>query len=166
MTFSQIWDACFSAALIAFGLLLLWLGIDETSKVTMIAIGAFFPVYLALIAGIRNVDRKLIEVGEMYGFGTWDLARRIYMPAATPNLFTGLRTGLSVAWMFLVAAELLAATKGVGYLLMVGRETSRPDIVLAAILVLAIMGKLSDSILKFFETRALKWRDSLESRFQ
>ena len=147
-------------------LLLLWLGIDETSKVTMIAIGAFFPVYLALIAGIRNVDRKLIEVGEMYGFGTWDLARRIYMPAATPNLFTGLRTGLSVAWMFLVAAELLAATKGVGYLLMVGRETSRPDIVLAAILVLAIMGKLSDSILKFFETRALKWRDSLESRFQ
>ena len=65
-----------------------------------------------------------------------------------------------------MAAELLAATKGVGYLLMVGRETSRPDIVLAAILVLAIMGKLSDSILKFFETRALKWRDSLESRFQ
>lgn len=147
-------------------LLLLWLGIDELSKITMIAIGAFFPVYLAVLAGIRNVDRKLIEVGEMYGFSQSRLARRIYLPAAMPNLFTGLRTGLSVAWMFLVAAELIAATKGVGYLLTDGRETSRPDIVLAAIIVLALLGKVSDSILKNFETRALIWRDSLESRFQ
>jgi sulfonate transport system permease protein len=147
-------------------LLLLWLGIDETSKIAMIAIGAFFPVYLSVLAGIRNVDRKLIEVGEMYGFSQARLAQRIFLPAAMPNLFTGLRTGLSVAWMFLVAAELLAATKGVGYLLTDGRETSRPDIVLAAIIVLALLGKFSDGILKSLETRALVWRDSMESRFQ
>lgn len=147
-------------------LLLLWLGIDEASKIVMIAIGAFFPVYLNVIAGIRNVDRKLIEVGEMYGFSQMSLARRIYLRAALPNLFTGLRTGLSTAWMFLVAAELIAATKGVGYLLTDGRETSRPDIVLSAIIVLAVLGKISDGVLKFFETKALVWRDSLESRFQ
>lgn len=145
-------------------LLLLWFGIDETPKITLIAIGAFFPIYLGLVSGIRNVDRKLIELGEMYGLSAASLARRIVLPAALPSLFTGLRNGLSLAWMFLVAAELIAATKGIGYLLTDGRETSRPDIVLAAILLLAILGKLTDGILKWLETRQLAWSDSLATR--
>ncbi|EJL90754.1 ABC-type nitrate/sulfonate/bicarbonate transport system, permease component [Herbaspirillum sp. CF444] len=143
-------------------LLLLWLGIDETPKVVLIAIGAFFPVYLNLVAGIHNVDRKLIEVGKIHGLSSRQMIRRILLPAALPNLFTGLRTGLSLAWMFLVAAELMAATKGVGYLLSDGRESSRPDIVVAAILILATLGKLSDSALKYVEARKLAWRDVLE----
>lgn len=141
-------------------LLLLWLGIDETPKITLIAIGAFFPVYLALVAGIRNIDRKLIEVGRLYQLSGFTLVRRILLPAALPNLLTGLRGALSLAWMFLVAAELIAATRGLGYLLSDGRETSRPDIVIAAILVLAVLGKLSDGLLKSLEQRALHWRDS------
>jgi len=145
-------------------LLLLWLGIDEGPKVTLIAIGSFFPVYLGLIAGIRNVDRKLVEVGEMYGLGPVALVRRIFLPAALPSLFTGLRQGLSLAWMCLVAAELIAATQGIGYLLTDGREVSRPDIVIAAILMLALLGKLSDTLLKRLERRALHWRDSFETR--
>ena len=114
-------------------LLLLWLGIGETSKIVLIAIGAFFPVYLNGVAAIRGIDRKLVEVGQMYGFSRYRLTRRILLPAALPGLFTGLRSGMSLAWMFLVAAELIAATKGLGYLLSDGRETSRPDIVLAAL---------------------------------
>lgn len=145
-------------------LLLLWLGIDEGPKVTLIAIGSFFPVYLGLIAGIRNVDRKLVEVGEMYGLSPVALVRRIFLPAALPSLFTGLRQGLSLAWMCLVAAELIAATQGIGYLLTDGREVSRPDIVIAAILTLALLGKLSDTLLKRLEKRALHWRDSFETR--
>lgn len=145
-------------------LLLLWLGIDEGPKVTLIAIGSFFPVYLGLIAGIRNVDRKLVEVGEMYGLGPVALVRRIFLPAALPSLFTGLRQGLSLAWMCLVAAELIAATQGIGYLLTDGREVSRPDIVIAAILMLALLGKVSDTLLKRLERRALHWRDSFETR--
>lgn len=145
-------------------LLLLWLGIDETPKITLIAIGAFFPVYLNLLSGLRNVDRKLVELGEIYRLGRVALVRRILLPAALPSLYTGLRVGLSLAWMFLVAAELIAATRGLGYLLTDGRETSRPDIVLAAILLLAVLGKLSDSVLKALEQRALTWRDSLETR--
>ena len=145
-------------------LLLLWLGIDETPKITLIAIGAFFPVYLNLLSGLRNVDRKLVELGEIYRLGRVALVRRILLPAALPSLYTGLRVGLSLAWMFLVAAELIAATRGLGYLLTDGRETSRPDIVLAAILLLALLGKLSDSVLKTLEQRALAWRDSLETR--
>jgi len=145
-------------------LLLLWLGIDEWPKVTLIAIGSFFPIYLGLISGIRNVDRKLVEVGEMYGLSSFDLVRRIFLPAALPSLFTGLRGGLSLAWMCLVAAELIAATKGLGYLLTDGREISRPDIVICAIVALALMGKLSDAVLKTIETRGLRWRDSFETR--
>lgn len=143
-------------------LLLLWLGIDETPKVVLIALGAFFPVYLALLAGIRNIDRKLVEVGQLYQLSRLALVRRILLPAALPNLFTGLRGALSLSWMFLVAAELIAATRGLGYLLSDGRETSRPDLVIAAILLLAVLGKLSDSLLKYWETRALSWRDSYQ----
>lgn len=143
-------------------LLLLWLGIDETPKIVLIALGAFFPVYLALLAGIRNIDRKLVEVGRLYGLSSLALVRRILLPAALPSLFTGLRGALSLSWMFLVAAELIAATRGLGYLLSDGRETSRPDLVIAAILLLALLGKLSDSLLKAWETRALRWRDSYQ----
>lgn len=141
-------------------LLLLWLGIDETSKIVLIAIGAFFPVYVNGVAAIRNIDRKLVEVGQMYGFSARRLTLRILLPAAMPGLFTGLRSGLSMAWMFLVAAELIAATKGLGYLLSDGRETSRPDIVLAAILALAVLGKLSDGVLAAIERRCVSWRDT------
>jgi len=145
-------------------LLLLWLGIDETSKIVLIAIGAFFPVYLNGVAAIRDIDRKLVEVGQMYGFNRRRLVRRILLPAALPGLFTGLRSGMSLAWMFLVAAELIAATKGLGYLLSDGRETSRPDIVLAAIIVLAVLGKLSDGVLAALEKRFLTWRDTFNGQ--
>lgn len=141
-------------------LLLLWLGIDEAPKITLIAIGAFFPVYLALVAGIHNVDKKLVELGQVYGLSKFDQIRRIFIPAALPYLFTGLRTGLSLSWMFLVAAELIAATQGLGYLLTDGREMARVDIVIAAIIILALIGKVSDSLLKMVEDRCLSWRDT------
>lgn len=141
-------------------LLLLWLGIDETPKIVLIAIGAFFPVYLNVVAGIHDIDHKLIEVGTSSGLSRAELVRHILLPATLPYLFAGLRGGLSLAWMFLVAAELMAATRGVGYLLSDGRESSRPDLVLAAILVLALLGKLSDSLLRAAERRSLQWRDA------
>lgn len=143
-------------------LLLLWLGIGETSKIVLIAIGAFFPVYLNGVAAIRGIDRKLVEVGKMYRFSQRQMIVHLFLPAALPGLFTGLRSGLSLAWMFLVAAELIAATKGLGYLLSDGRETSRPDIVLAAIIVLALLGKISDGVLAMLERRFLAWRDTFK----
>ncbi|KIJ03856.1 ABC transporter permease [Xanthomonas citri pv. fuscans] len=145
-------------------LLLLWMGIDEAPKITLIAIGAFFPVYLGVVSGLRQVDRTLVELGESYGLSKPRLVRRILLPAALPSIFTGLRTSLSLAWMFLVAAELIAATRGLGYLLSDGRETSRPDIVIGAIVLLALLGKLSDGLLKSIESRTLRWRDNLQNR--
>lgn len=145
-------------------LLLLWLGIDEAPKITLIAIGAFFPVYLNFFAGIQNVDRKLVEVGGIYGLTGYRLIARIFLPAALPNLFTGLRSGLSLSWMFLVAAELIAASSGLGYLLTDGRETGRADLVIVAIIVLALLGKTSDSLLLWLEVRLLGWRDVFDTR--
>jgi sulfonate transport system permease protein len=142
--------------------LLLWMGIDEAPKVTLVAIGAFFPVHLAVVAGIRNVDRKLVELGAIYRLKPWRLFVRILLPAALPQIFTGLRTGLSLAWMFVVAAELIAATRGLGYLLSDGRETSRPDIVFGAIILLGLLGKLTDSAMKAIESRVLAWRDTVD----
>ena len=147
-------------------LLLLWFGIDETPKITMIALGAFFPVYLNVVCGIQNVDRKLVEVGEIHGLNKFELARRILLPASLPSVFTGLRTALGLAWMFMVAAELIAASQGLGYLLSDGRETSRPDIVIAAIFLIALLGKTSDSVLHAVEVRSLYWRDTKRTRNQ
>lgn len=143
-------------------LLLLWLGIDETPKLVLIAIGAFFPVYMGVASGIRGVDRKLIEVARLYRLSSLALTRRVLLPAALPSILTGLRNGLSLAWMFMVAAELIAASRGLGYLLSDGRETSRADIVLAAIALLAILGKISDGLMATIEHRCLAWRDSYE----
>ena len=147
-------------------LLLIWIGIDESSKVTLISIGAFFPMYLNLVAGIRNVDRKLVEVGTLYQYSRVRMVAKIILPAALPSLLTGLRSGLSMAWLCVVAAELLAATNGIGYMLTDGRETSRPDLVLVAIITLAVMGKISDSLLKHLEQKALYWRDSFNGDVQ
>jgi sulfonate transport system permease protein len=140
-------------------ILLLWMGIDETPKITLIAIGAFFPVQLSVTSGLRGVDRKLVELGKVNRLTQRALFARILLPASLPQLLTGLRTGLSLAWMFMVAAELIAATRGLGYLLSDGRETSRPDLVFGAILLLALLGKLSDGTMKVVETRMLSWRD-------
>lgn len=145
-------------------LLLLWFGIDETPKLVLIALGAFFPVYMGVVSGMRGVDRKLIEVAQLYQLGRVALVRRVLLPAALPALMTGLRNGLSLAWMFMVAAELIAASQGLGYLLSDGRETSRADIVLAAIVLLALLGKASDSLMLALENRLLSWRDSYGNR--
>ena len=140
--------------------LLLWMGIDEAPKITLVAIGAFFPVHLSVLSGIRNVDRKLVELGAVYRLSPWRLFVRILLPAALPHIFTGLRTGLAVSWMFVVAAELIAATRGLGYLLSDGRETGRPDIVFGAIILLGLLGKLTDTAMKILEGRVLAWRDT------
>jgi sulfonate transport system permease protein len=144
-------------------LILLWLGIGETAKITLVAIGAFFPVYVNFVAGIHNVDRKLVEVADVFGLGQIERARRIVLPAASPSLLVGMRIGFTQAWLFLVAAELIASTKGLGYLLMQGQQITRPDQILVAILLLALCGKLTESGMRAIEHRSLRWTDTLRT---
>lgn len=145
-------------------LFILWMGIGESSKVTLIAVGVFFPVYINIVAGIRGVDRKLIEVGKIYGFTAGETLRRILLPAALPSFLTGLRTGVGLGWMFVVAAEIMGASKGLGYLLIVGQNTYSPELIIASIVLFAVIGKVTDSLLKKLEEKLLGWRDNLSNQ--
>lgn len=140
-------------------LFILWFSIGEMSKVLLIAVGVFFPVYLNIVSGIQGVDRKLIEVGKVYGFTQFQIIRRIVLPAAMPSFLVGIRGGLGLGWMFVVAAELMGASEGLGFLLIFGQNMTRADLILASIILFAILGKSSDSILKYIENRSLHWQD-------
>jgi sulfonate transport system permease protein len=144
-------------------LFVLWLGIFEASKVTLIAIGAFFPIYLNLMAGIQQVDRKLVEVARIHGLDGVSLVRRVLLPATLPFYITGLRGGMALAWMFVVAAEFMGASEGLGFLLIDGQETGRPANIIAAILLFALFGKGSDFVLAFVGRRFVSWQDSLQA---
>jgi len=138
-------------------LFLLWFGIGEGAKVALIALGAFFPVYLNLSTGIRNVDDELKEVVEVYDVGWPTALRNVVFPASLPSLLVGIRGGVGLAWMFVVAAELIAASQGIGFLLSDGRTLSRPDIIIGSVLLFAFFGNLSDLGVKAIQRRVVYW---------
>jgi sulfonate transport system permease protein len=142
-------------------LFILWLGIDEGSKVALIAKAAFFPTYLNFMSGIVRADRKLIEVGQVYRLKGRLLVQRILLPNALPFLFVGLRQSMGVAWMVVVAAELLGASSGIGYVLLDGEMTGRPHVVMACMIVFALAGKTTDWLLECVARRILRWQDTL-----
>jgi sulfonate transport system permease protein len=140
-------------------LFILWFGIFETSKILMIALGVFFPVYLTFSGAIASVDRGLVEVGRVYGFGTTRLIQRILFPASLPTYLIGLRNGLGLGWMFVVAAEFLGASQGLGYLLVDGQQTGRPSLIIASIVMFAVLGKTTDRVLRSVGSRFTRWQD-------
>nr|WP_231974804.1 ABC transporter permease [Mycobacterium sp. E1747] len=140
-------------------LLLLWFGIDETPKVLLVAIGAFFPVYTTTASALSHVDPQLVEVGRAYGRHGAALLTAVMLPASAPAVLNGLRLGLANAWLFLVAAELIASSKGLGFLLIDSQNTGRTDVMLLAIALLAALGKLSDATLAAVEKRMVRRRN-------
>jgi sulfonate transport system permease protein len=145
-------------------LFILWLGIAEASKVALIAVGVFFPVYLNLMSGIAKTDRKLVEVGRAYRMTGWRLVMRVQVPATLPAYVVGLRGGLGLGWMFVAAAELMGASEGLGFLLIDGQMTGRPAVVIASLIVFAIVGKATDLILVLLGRRVLAWQDTVDDK--
>ncbi len=141
-------------------LFILWFGIFETSKITLIAVGVFFPVYLGVAGAIAGVDRKLVEVGRVFRLSRLALARRILLPAVLPATLVALRTGLGLGFMFVAAAELLGASEGLGYLLLDGQQLGKPDQIVAAILAFAALGKLCDAVLVGLTAPLARWQDT------
>lgn len=137
-------------------LLILWMKIGEDSKVTLIAIGAFFPVYTTVASALRHVDPHLVEVGRAYGLSGARLFGRVQLPAVLPSVISGLRLALAQAWLFLVAAELIASSMGLGFLLMDSGNNGRVDRILLAIVLLALLGKLTDSLIGLAEKHLLR----------
>ncbi len=139
-------------------LLILWMQIGEDSKVTLIAIGAFFPVFTTLYAGLQHVDPQLVEAGRAFGYKGFRLFKTIQLPAVVPSIFSGLRLALAQAWLFLVAAELIASSMGLGFLLTDSQNNGRTDRLILAIILLALLGKITDTVLGFAEKRAIaRW---------
>ncbi len=140
-------------------LFILWLGIFEASKVALIAVGVFFPVYLGVAAALGQVDRKIIEVGRVFRLNRWQMIRRVTLPAILPAWITALRTGLGLGFMFVVAAEIMGASEGLGYLLVDGQQLGRPDTIIAAIISFAVLGKLADGLVVLVTRPLLAWQD-------
>lgn len=137
-------------------LLILWMQIGEESKITLIAIGAFFPVFTTVASGLRHVDPQLVEMGRSFSLRGWTLFRTVQLPAVIPAMVSGLRLALAQAWLFLVAAELLGASMGLGFILTESSNTGRVDRLLLAIVLLAVLGTLSDAIVSLVHRRLLK----------
>jgi sulfonate transport system permease protein len=141
-------------------LFILWLGIFETSKIVLIAVGVFFPIYLGVMGAILSVDRKIVEVGRAFRLSGPAMIRRILLPAVLPAYVLALRVGLGLGWMFVVAAELIGASEGLGYLLLDGQQLGKPAQILAAIVIFAILGKTTDWLIEIASAPLLRWQDA------
>jgi sulfonate transport system permease protein len=144
-------------------LFILWLGIFETSKVALIAVGVFFPVYLGVMGAIVAVDRKVVEVGRIFRLSGPAMIRRILLPAVLPAYVVSLRVGLGLGWMFVVAAEFMGASEGLGYLLIDGQQLGKPAQILAAISIFALLGKITDALIQLVTAPLLRWQDGFRS---
>ncbi|QHC68345.1 ABC transporter permease subunit [Rathayibacter sp. VKM Ac-2759] len=137
-------------------LLLLWLGIGEESKITLITIGAFFPVFTTVATALGHVDRQLVEAGRAFGLSGVRLFTTVQLPAVVPSVIAGLRLALAQSWLFLVASELIASSMGLGFRLIDSQNNGRIDRVFLAIILLAVLGKLTDAVVGVFQRYAVK----------
>jgi len=144
-------------ALALIPLVILWFGIDESSKLFLVSIGVFFPVYLNTFHGIRSVDKGLIEMARSYGLSGWPLYRDVILPGALPSILVGVRFALGLVWVLLIVAETISAQAGIGYMTMNAREFLQTDVVLVGILLYALLGKLADILARVLERYWLRW---------
>lgn len=143
-------------------LLIIWLGIYESPKVTLIALATSWPIYFNTFGAIRGVDRRLVEAASTLGIGRWGLVRHVILPGSLPGFLVGLRISLANAWLALVIAEEINTDSGLGRLLSDSRLIGRVDSIVLVIVVYAILGMVSYAIVKLLESRLLQWRQGYE----
>ncbi|MGF6905930.1 ABC transporter permease [Fusobacterium sp. PH5-44] len=136
-------------------LLILWFGIGEISKIIIIILASFFPMYFNIKKGIKTCNIKLIEVGQSMNFTKCNLYKKIILPSAIPDILTGMRLGFGYSWRAIIGAEMIAASKGLGYLILDAQTMSRSDKVLVGVLVIGILGYICDKIFCYFINRFL-----------
>lgn len=138
-------------------LIILWAGIGELSKLIIIFLASFFPLFLNTCSGIRNCDPKLLEVGRNFGFTSKEEIIHIQLPAALSPIIAGLRLSLGYSWRALIGAELIAAASGIGYLILDAEEMSRPDVVLTGVFCIGIIGSIMDKLFELSIMKAFPW---------
>ncbi|MBF8732651.1 ABC transporter permease [Pseudomonas guariconensis] len=137
---------------------ILFFGVEETFKIVIVIKATFFPVALATCEGVRGIPRSYFEVAQVQRLPLPTLLTQVAFPAAAPPILTGLRIGLSRAWMVLVAAELLAADSGLGQMIEMSRQMLRIDVVMVGVLVTGLVGFILDQGLRLLERRVLRWK--------
>lgn len=145
-------------------LAIVWFGIGEEVKIILVALGVTFPMYLNTHAAIRSVDSRFIDLASTVGLGRLALIRSVILPGAMPGFFTGLRFAASIAWLVLVVAEQINASSGIGYLMTQARSISATDVIVVGLVIYALLGLASDTLVRALERKALVWRSTLESR--
>jgi sulfonate transport system permease protein len=139
-------------------LFVLWLGIGETTKISLIVLGTIFPVYVNTANAIRSIDPKNLELAHTVGLGRWATIRRVVLPAALPSFLVGFRLATGVAWLLLVFAEQINAKSGIGYLVIKAQTFFQTDVMVVCLLVYAALGLLSDFGVRTLERRLLRWQ--------
>ncbi|WP_300681194.1 ABC transporter permease [Nocardioides sp.] len=139
-------------------LLIVWLGVGETPKVALIALGVVFPIYINFTAGIRHVDPTLIEAGRSLGLGRIQQIVHVIVPGALPQALVGLRVGLGVSWLALIFAEQISAVNGLGYLMTTSQQLLHTNTIIVCLVVYALLGLLTDQVVRGLERVLLRWR--------
>jgi sulfonate transport system permease protein len=142
-------------------LMIMWFGIGETPKITLIALGSLFPIYLNLFSGIRGADRKLREAASTLGLSHAETIWNVVLPAALPSFLVGLRQAFGISWITLVVAEQINASAGIGYLVMNARDFLRTDIIFVGLTIYALLGLLTDQAVRLLEKHFLAWRPNI-----
>jgi sulfonate transport system permease protein len=142
-------------------LFIIWLGIGETMKVAIIALGTMVPVYINTHAGLRGIDRRFVELGQTVSLSRWRFVRHIVFPASLPGFFVGLRLAVTSAWTALVVVETINATSGIGHMITQARIYGQTEVVLVGLLLYGTLGFGSDALVRALERRVLSWRQSI-----
>ena len=143
-------------------LVILWFGIDESAKIFLVSLGTLFPIYLNTYHGIRGIDPGLLEMARSYGLSGFALFRQVILPGALPSILVGVRFALGFMWLTLIVAETISASSGIGYLAMNAREFLQTDVVVLAILLYAVLGKLADLAARGLERVWLRWHPAYQ----
>lgn len=141
-------------------LVILWFGIEDPARIFLVALGVLFPIYVNTFYGIRAIDPGLVEMGRVYGLNRLQLGHQVIFPGALPSILVGLRYALGRMWLTLIVAETIAASSGIGYMAMDAREFMQTDVVVLAILLYALLGKLADSAVRWLEKVTIAWHPS------
>lgn len=140
-------------------LLILWCGIGETTKTVIIILASFFPMYLSIVKGFTSCDRRLMEVGEVFGYTDFQKFTRIILPSAMADILVGMRIGMGYSWRAIIGAEMVAASTGLGHQILFAQQMSRTDKVIVGILVIGVVGIITDRVFVFVLRKLLKGSD-------
>lgn len=137
---------------------IVWFGITDAQNEFIIFLAAFFPIVLSTMEGVREVDRALIRAAMTLGAGKFAIALTVVLPAALPAMFVGFRVGTGIAWMALVAGELVAATSGLGFLISQGRLLFRSDYIIVGMVMIGLIGLVLDALIRLVQFLVMPWR--------